>query len=234
MTLTVSAAEVRDYLQLEPNNPTGNSSLSDGQIESNILAAQDTLERATKRWFVDRPATTYVSTTMLRAIVPIPGFRAFTSVSAYGSVLAVVIPPATSGAVWPLPDVQNTGIYTALQFRPFRGDMDHWWLANPQWWDAALDNPFYPGNYGGGYAWTSMPNDLYVVGDGGYAAGTYPFAWLLAVKQLAAFFTKQPAAILAQTVVTPQGGIINFASIPDTVQGFIASWQAGQQAVSAG
>jgi hypothetical protein len=228
MTLTVSAAEVRDYLQLEVDNPTGNSSLSTGQIESNILAAQETLERATKRWFVDRPAVTYTSTTMLRAIVPIPGFRTFTSITAYGSVLI------QNQAVWPLPDVQNTGIFTALQFRPFRGDMEHWWLANPNWWDAALDNPFYPGNYGGGYAWTSMPNDMIIVGDGGYASGTYPFAWLLAVKQLASFFTKQPAAILAETIVTPQGGIINYASMPSTVQGFITSWQAGQQVVSAG
>ncbi len=228
MTLTVSAQEVRDYLQLEPNNPTGNSSLSDGQIESNILAAQETLERATRRWFVDRPGVTYTATTMLRAIVPIPGFRAFTTVTAYGAALVV------NQAVWPLPDAQNTGIFTALQFRPFRGDMDHWWLANPNWWDQALDNPFYPGNYGGGYAWTSMPNDMIVVGDGGYASGTYPFAWLLAVKQMAAFFTKQPASILAETIVTPQGGIVNYASIPATVQNFITSWQAGQMVVSVG
>ncbi len=219
MTLTVSAQEVRDYLQLEPNNPTGNSSLSDGQ---------ETLERATRRWFVDRPGVTYTATTMLRAIVPIPGFRAFTTVTAYGAALVV------NQAVWPLPDAQNTGIFTALQFRPFRGDMDHWWLANPNWWDQALDNPFYPGNYGGGYAWTSMPNDMIVVGDGGYASGTYPFAWLLAVKQMAAFFTKQPASILAETIVTPQGGIVNYASIPATVQNFITSWQAGQMVVSVG
>jgi hypothetical protein len=228
MTLTVSVEEVRDYLQLEANNPTGNSSLSDGQIESNILAAQETLERATRRWFVDRPSVTYTATSMLRAIVPIPGFRAFTTVTAYGSALVV------NQAVWPLPDAQNTGIFTALQFRPFRGDMEHWWLANPNWWDAALDNPFYPGNYGGGYAWTSMPNDMVVVGDGGYASGTYPFAWLLAVKQLASFFTKQPASILAETIITPQGGIVNYASIPSTVQAFITSWQAGQQVVSVG
>jgi hypothetical protein len=106
-------------------------------------------------------------------------------------------------------------------------------LANPQWWDA-LDNPFYPGNYGGGYAWTSMPNDLVVVGDGGYTASTYPFAWLLAVKQLASFVTKQPASLLAETIITPQGGVVNYASIPATVQGFIASWQSGQQAISVG
>lgn len=228
MTLTVSAAEVRDYLQLEPNNPTGASTLSDAQIESNILAAQETLERATRRWFVNRPGVTYTTTSMLRAIVPIPGFRAFTTVTAYGSTLV------QNQAYWALPDTQNTGIFTALQFRPFRGDIEAWFLANPNWWDAALDNPFYPGNYAGGYAWTSMPNDMVVVGDGGYAPGSYPFAWLLAVKQLASFFTKQPAAILAETIITPQGGVINYASLPSTVQGFITSWQAGQQVVSVG
>ena len=228
MTLTVSAAQVRAYLSLEAGNPTNSPSKSTEQIESNILAAQEVLERATGRWFVNRPATTYTATTMLRAIVPVPGFRAFTSVSAYGSALVV------NQAVWPLPDAQNSGIYTALQFRPFRGDLHEWWIANPQWWDAALDNPFYPGNYGGGYAWTSMPNDLSVVGDGGYAPGSEPFSWLLAVKQLAAFYTLQPAALLAATIVTPQGGVISYADLPDTVVNFINSWRTGQQAVSVG
>ena len=228
MTLTVSAAQVRAYLSLEAGNPTNSPSKSTEQIESNILAAQEVLERATRRWFVNRPATTYTATTMLRAIVPVPGFRAFTSVSAYGSALVV------NQAVWPLPDAQNSGIYTALQFRPFRGDLHEWWIANPQWWDAALDNPFYPGNYGGGYAWTSMPNDMVVVGDGGYAPGSEPFSWLLAVKQLAAFYTLQPAALLAATIVTPQGGVISYADLPDTVVNFINSWRTGQQAVSVG
>ena len=228
MTLTVSAAQVRAYLSLEAGNPTNSPSKSTEQIESNILAAQEVLERATGRWFVNRPATTYTATTMLRAIVPVPGFRAFTSVSAYGSALVV------NQAVWPLPDAQNSGIYTALQFRPFRGDLHEWWIANPDWWDAALDNPFYPGNYGGGYAWTSMPNDMVVVGDGGYAPGSEPFSWLLAVKQLAAFYTLQPAALLAATIVTTQGGVISYADLPDTVVNFINSWRTGQQAVSVG
>ena len=228
MTLTVSAAQVRAYLSLEAGNPTNSPSKSTEQIESNILAAQEVLERATGRWFVNRPATTYTATTMLRAIVPVPGFRAFTSVSAYGSALVV------NQAVWPLPDAQNSGIYTALQFRPFRGDLHEWWIANPDWWDAALDNPFYPGNYGGGYAWTSLPNDMVVVGDGGYAPGSEPFSWLLAVKQLAAFYTLQPAALLAATIVTTQGGVISYADLPDTVVNFINSWRTGQQAVSVG
>lgn len=228
MTLTVSVAEVRDYLQLEEDNPTGNSSLSDGQIESNILAAQETLERMTRRWFVNRPDATYTATSMIRAIMPIPGFRTFTTVTWSQSTLI------ENQSFWALPDVQNTGIYTALQFRPFRADMQPWYLANPGWWDQALDNPFYPGNYGGGYAYTSMPNDLIVVGDAGYAPGTYPFAWLLAVKQLASFFTKQPASILAETIITGQGAVINYANLPSTVQAFAASWQAGITAVSVG
>ena len=226
MTLTVSAAEVRAYLQLEPDNPTGNSTLSDAQIESNILAAQETLEHATRRWFVNRPDTTYTTTSMLRAIVPIPGFRTIDTVTWSGSSLVI------NQAVWPLPDVMNTGVYTALQFRALRADSAHWYYANPQWWDQALDNPFYPGNFGGGYAYTSMPNDLIVTGDGGYA--TYPMAWLLAVKQLASFFTKQPAAILAETIITAQGGVINYAKLPSTVRDFVTAWQTGQVAVSVG
>ena len=233
MTLTVSAAQVRAYLSLEAGNPTNSPSKSTEQIESNILAAQEVLERATGRWFVNRPATTYTATTMLRAIVPVPGFRAFTSVSAYGSALVV------NQAVWPLPDAQNSGIYTALQFRAWRADHDvPWWLTlggpTSNWFDTGADNPYDPRNYGGGWAWTSMPNDLSVVGDGGYAPGSEPFSWLLAVKQLAAFYTLQPAALLAATIVTPQGGVISYADLPDTVVNFINSWRTGQQAVSVG
>lgn len=229
MTLTVSADQVREYLQIDTDAASvAASRLSTPQIESNILAAQETLERATRRWFVNRPTATYTATSMLRAIVPIPGFNSFTSISAYGSVLV------PNQGCWPLPDAQNTGVYTSIQFRVFRGDIHDWYIANPQWWDAALDNPFYPGNYGGGYAWTSMPNDLVVQGDGGYPPGAYPFAWLLAVKQLASFFTKQPAAILAETIVTPQGGVINYAGVPSTVNAFVSSWRSGQMAVSVG
>jgi hypothetical protein len=227
VTLTVSATEVREYLQFDTDAASvAASSVSTTQIESNILAAQEFLERATRRWFVNRPAVTYTMTSMTRAIVPIPGFRAFTTVTWGGAVLVV------NQGCWPLPDVQNTGIYTAIQFRAIRADMREWWLANPLYWDQLLDSPFFPGNYGGGYAWTSMPNDLVIVGDGGYA--TYPMAWLLAVKQLASFYTKQPAAILAETIITAQGGVINYAALPSTVQGFIASWRAGQMAISVG
>ena len=42
------------------------------------------------------------------------------------------------------------------------------WLADRGWWDKALDSPFYPGNWGGGYAWTSMPDDLVITGDAGF------------------------------------------------------------------
>lgn len=227
MTLTVSATEVREYLQMDTDATSiAASSIPTAQIESNILAAQETLERATRRWFVDRPATTYTMTTMLRPIVPIPGFRTFTTVTWSSSTLVA------NQSYWALPDAQNTGIYTSMQFRALRADNRDWWLADPQWWDKALDNPFYPGNYGGGYASTSMPNDLVIVGDGGYA--TYPMAWLLAVKQLASFYTKQPASILANTIITAQGGIINYAELPATVSAFIASWRAGQMAVSVG
>lgn len=229
MTLTVSATSVREYLQMNTDATSiTNSSIPTSQIESNILAAQETLERMTKRWFVDRPAVTYTDTSMLQPILPIPGFRTFTTVTWSGSTLV------QDQSFWALPDVQNTGIYTAIQFRPIRADMREWWYANPQWWDRGLDNPFYPGNYGGGYAYTSMPNDLIIVGDGGYAVGTEPFAWLLAVKQLAAFFTKQPAAILADTIITAQGGVINYADMPATVVNFATSWMAGRTAVSVG
>ena len=173
--LIISAQDVRDYLDL--NSPGTQSSYSDATIGSNIRSALYYLEHKTGRFLYDRPATTWVipGATMIRAQVAIPGFRAFTSVTWGGSSLTVGFTAGTSASCWAIPDQLNTGEYVALQFRAWRADSDRpWWLADQRWWDKALDSPFYPGNWGGGYAWTSMPDDLVIVGDGGYAAGSEP------------------------------------------------------------
>src|SRR5262245_24804233 len=212
------------------NSPGSTSQYSDATINSNTRAAQSYLEVATGRWFVDRPATVWATTSMLRAVVYIPGFRSFTSVTWGGATLSVVIPPSTTGgSVWPLQDPLATGIYTALQFRPFRADQSlPWWHADPNWWDMNLDSPFYPGNYGGGYAFTSMPNDLVVVGNGGYdnaTVGATPDAVLHAVKVLSAFFTMRPASLLADTALTPAGGVLSYSDMPHEVVQFIRGWK---------
>ncbi len=232
MTLLVSAAEVRAYLSL--NSTASTSQYTDETIASNILSAQSMLETATGRWFVDRPAAQFVTTSMLRPQVFIPGFRSFTSVTWGGSTLVVNYPGDTSGSVWPLTDPLSTGIYIGLQFRAIRADPNGapWWIVNPRWFDQYMDSPFYPGNYGGGYFYSSMPNDLIVEGAGGYDSTTVPFAALHAIKVLAAFYTMRPASILADVAITPQGGVLTYSQLPAEVQTFVAQWKIGEQMVS--
>lgn len=233
MSLIITAQSVRDYLEL--NTPASSSKYSDDTIGSNIAAATSQLEQVCHRWFANRPAATYTTTSMLRAVVPVPGFRAITSVTYGGSAMTA------NQSFWALPDPLGTGLYTGLQFRAFRVDPKDvpWYLVDSGWWDKALDSPFYPGNYGGGYVFTSMPNDMVVVGDGGYdpavavdSPGGFPSAVLHAVKVLAAFYTMRPASILADVAITPAGGVLNYSQMPAEVRSFIATWTLGQQVVS--
>ena len=232
--LIISAQTVRDYLDLK--SPGSQSSYSDATVGSNIRSALDFLEHRTGRFLHDLPATTWVipGATMLRAQVAIPGFRNFTSVTWGGAALAVGFQAGGSASCWAVPDLLNSGIYVALQFRAWRADSDRpWWLADRNWWDKALDSPFYPGNWGGGYAWTSMPDDLVIVGDGGYETGSEPDNLLHVVKVLAGFYTLRPRSILADVAITPAGGILNYSRLPSEVVDFIADWKlGGDQAVS--
>lgn len=235
MTLLVDVGSVRDYMALNSNPST--SQYSDQTISSNIAAAQDELEQVCGRYFVPRSFTTqnpWKTTSMLKAIVPIPGFRTFTSVQWGGATLTVDVNDPTAASCWALPDARQSGVFTGLQFRAFRTDLGGapWYFADGQWWDKMLDSPFYPGNYGGGYAYTSMPNDTLIVGNAGYdttlAPGVYgslPPAVAMAVKVLASWHTMRPASVLTDVAVSPQGGFMAYSMYPPEVQAFIRDWK---------
>lgn len=226
MTLIVSAAEVRAYMKLESGNPTTNSQYTDATISSNILAAQGNLEQATSRWFVDRPGVTWSKTTMFQPIIPLPGFRTLTTVTWNGTAQVF---SGISQTVWPLPDALQTGLYTGLQFRALQPRSGPRYLSDPLWFDKGLDT-----GLGAAYAYTdtSTPLDLVIVGDGGYAAGTEPYALRHAVKVWAGFYTKRPDSLLADSAITPQGGIVTYSTMPNEVADFIKSFRAGPQMVS--
>lgn len=241
MNLIVTAAQVRDYLTL--NSPGSTSRYSDDTIGSNIRAAQSALEAATGRFVYDHPGVTWATTTMLQGQVAIPGFRALTSVTWGRAVMNVGLPGNDDNAgVWAIAEggpgiPDGGGLYVALQFRAWRSEAGGrpWWFADSGWFDKALDSPFYPGNYGGGFAWTSMPNDLVIVGDGGYTPGSEPEAVKHAVKVLAAWYTMRPASIMADVAVTSGGQTLPYQEMPPEVRQFIAGWKLGeQQAVSVG
>jgi len=219
VTLIVDQASVREYMGL--NTPPSSSQYSDGTIGSNILMAQAVLERATGRYFVDRTFTTlspWKLTTMLRAEVPLPGFRSITQLQFGGSIFN------ENESFWLIPDAQQTGVATGVQFRAFRAEPGQpWWYADSLWFDKALDSPFFPGNYGGGYYYTSMPNDLLIAGSAGYTADMMPF------------YTMRPASILTDSAITPQGSVLSYSQMPAEVRNFIAQYAGGQnQMVSVG
>lgn len=234
----VTPAEVLRYLQLNPIGPT--SQYDEGTIGSNVLAAQNDLEFAIGRFLLPRTFADdapWATTTMNQAQVPIWGFRSFSRVTWGGTVMTVGLPgDGSSPSCWAIPDAQQTGQFIALQFRAWRVDNNRpWYLSDPLWWDKALDSPFYPGNWGGGYAFSSLPNDLLISGEAGFAEGTLPFGALHAVKVLAAFYTQRPASILADVAITPQGGVVTYSQMPAEVQNFIKAWRhGGAQAVSVG
>lgn len=239
--LTVSVQAVRDYLVL--NSADASSRYTAATIGSNIRAAQSAIEQATNRWFVERDNVTFRATSMGRAVVAVPGFSTLTTVYYQGALQTIGYDVRDSASCWAVPDAQQSGVYTAVQFRAFRaggfgsglpGTPYGPWISNPSWFDQAADSPFFPANYGGGYFYGSMPNDTIVVGTGGYAAGTEPDAWLHAVLVLAAFYTVRPASILADSAITPQGGVLTYSQMPAEVRQFVQDWSAGQQAVSVG
>lgn len=215
----VSIQQVRDYLAL--NAPGTDSKYSDATIGSNIKAAGWTLERAIGRYLGTQSLTKKFSTDG-RAQVAIPGLATTTSVTLQGTTLTA------DTTYWLLPDDQQTGVFTGIQFRAFRrpGSSSDWWKGNPEWFDRDLDSPFYPGNYGLG---GTLPNDLIIVGVWGYT--TIPDPALLATKALAAWYTLRPDALLSGMRFTPDGNIFDLSKYPTEVAAFIAEWKGGEQAV---
>lgn len=215
----VSVADVRAYLDL--NTPGSSSKYSDATISSNIRAAGWTLENAIGRYIGQQTLTLKFSTDG-RAQMYIPGLATATSVTLQGTALVA------DTTYWLLPDDQQSGVYTGIQFRAFRrpGSGGKWWLGNPEWFDRDLDSPFYPGNYGLG---GTLPNDLVIAGTWGYA--TIPDPALLATKALASWYTLRPDALLSGTRFTPDGNIFDLAKYPTEVAQFITDWKTGEQAV---
>jgi hypothetical protein len=239
MTMLVSAAEVRTYLN--DVSITTSDQYSAATIGSNILAAQSVLEQLTGRYLAPRTFTAgnpWIRTTMLAAQVPLPGFLTLTTITWGGATLV------PDQSCWLIPDAMQTGLYTGLQFRAFRSDAYGLgirgtpygpWIANQNWFDQYADSPFYPGNPGGGSFFSSMPNDLRIVGVAGFDPtvafgdpGAVPYAVLHAIKVLASFYTMRPASLLADVAITPQGGVLTYSQLPAEVRDFVASWKAGQ------
>lgn len=232
----ISVSDVRAYMDLnDPATAPGgadSSRYSDDVIGGHIVDATVFLERATGRFLCDRPNATLEFTTLLAAQTTIPGLRNATSVTWSGSLQT----PQPNGSYWLIPDPLQTGVFIRIAFRAYRADANGmpWWRADSTWFDRALDSPFYPGNYGGGYFYTSMPNDLIITGDWGYAPGQEPGDILRPLIALSAFDTMRPVSIMADISITSTGGVINYSQLPAEVRDFISAWKTGAQVMSVG
>lgn len=207
---------VREYMSLEG---ASTSKYSAATLGSNIRAAGAFLERRTHRYFGDRTAQTLKFTTNGSIFMALPGFRSVSSVTRAGATLT------EDESFWLVPDAQQTGVYTGIQFRGFQQGPGSWWLHSPEWFDRGLD--FAPP--GGGNGETSLPNDLIVTGDLGYEDdGDFPEEMRHATKILASYFTKRPDALLSGAMGTPEGSMFDLSNLPIEVQSFIADWRIDQ------
>lgn len=208
-------ADVRAYLAA--NGTTGQ--YSDGLIGSNIRTASNFLARRTGRVFEDE-TNTKVFTTDGKAQIPIPGLRTATAVTQQGTTLTA------DQTYWLIPDADNSGVYIAIQTRAFQPrDGGAWYLSNPQWFDRGLDLP-------GRGMYSSLPNDLSITGSWGYASADLPAEYLNALLVHSAWLTIRPKALLANSIVTPEGSQLNYDEMAPEVQKFIGEWSIGSAAVA--
>jgi hypothetical protein len=232
MSYAVTPGMVREILLLDAT--PSSSRYSDETIEGNINTAARQIEAMTRRIWIDQPGVTKTFTTQGRAQLYIPGIRNVTQVLWQGAAIAFSMPPVNTEACWFLPDALQSGIYTAIQLRVFqaRGGGANW-RSNPSWFDQGADSPYAPWNRGGGDSFNSLPNDLAITGDWGYAEGDpYLEPFYLAQKFYAAFLTLRPAALLAKEIISPMGTVTKTADLPPDVAHFVAEFAIGEQAVS--
>lgn len=211
---------------------------SDATIGGYILDAISSLEQATWRFLVNRPGATYQTTSYGRPILNIPGIRTATSVTWLSTVQTASGANLGNGYTL-LPDAMQTGVYTGIQFRPLHTEGNYpWWLSlggpTTNWFDTAADNPFDPRNYGGGYIFTSVSLDTAMTGDWGYEPLFEPGNLVHALEVLAEWYVLRPPAILADSAITPAGGIVSYSQMPPEVQQYVKSVSSGTGVVSIG
>jgi hypothetical protein len=215
---------------------------SDTILGNHLLDAIGELEKGTRRFFVNHPGVSWQLTSYGRPILPLPGFRTVASVIWQGSVQTAGLAGTGGGSGYILlPDVQQTGVNIGISFRPLRTPDTNgpWWLSlgganGTDWFSTGADNPFDPRNYGGGYVYTSVESDTVIVGDGGYAPGSEPNPFVHALEVYASWQKERPLSLLADSAITPQGGILTYSQMPAEVRSFMADWNAGQTVVSVG
>lgn len=216
MPAFITAEQLREYLDTELTD----RKYATGRLQSNIRAASAFLQRETSRQFEVQDDTLKTFTSHGRAQFNIPDLRTATTVSKSGGELA-----ADSG-YWLLPDRYSQDIFTSIQFRVFQPFPEGpWYLHDAGWFDKGLDF----GN-AAGRSWTSLPNDLTILGDWGW--DTLPDELELATKVLAGYYTKRPDSLLSGSSVSQDGTYRDYSNLPIEVQDFVRDWNLGDMMVA--
>ncbi len=215
----VTATEVRDYLGTTAT--TGQYSAA--VIGSNIRSATTYLERKTGRQFTKQENEAKTFTSHNRAAFTIPDLQTASSVTENGATLTA------DETYYLIPDRRSSGIFTAIAFRIASQRRDGpEYLHSPEWWDRGLDWRRY-GPY------ESEHNDVIITGDWGYdevSGVLLPEDAKLAIKVLAAFYTKRPDSVLANVAVTPEGALLTYRELPMEAREFIDEWRLSDQATA--
>lgn len=216
MPLFTNASNVRAYAGIDAINAQDDR-WNEGPLASNIRAASQFLERRTGRQFELQLATTKTFTTNGEAYIALPGLAASSSITLASTTLTL------NETAWLIPDSQQTGLFTGLQFRPFNARAGY--RSFPDWFDTNKDQRWYPG-------FGSDPNDLVITGDWGFAS--LPDELIHATNVLAAWYTRRPDSLLGGVQSTADGTIIDMGALPVEVKLFIENWSIGNAVVSVG
>jgi hypothetical protein len=238
----ITPQTIRDIMEWDTTTASAAAGpYSDTIIGNHLLDSIGELEKTTRRFFVNRPGFTWQVTSNGAPMLPLPGIRSASSVTWQGAVQVAGTAGGGGSGYALLPDIQQTGVYTSIQFRPLRTPDTNgpWWLSlgganGTDWFSTGADNPYDPRNYGGGYVYTSTALDTVIVGDWGYAPGSEPNPFVHALEVLASFAQMRRLSLLADSVITPQGGVLSYSQLPPEIRQFCTDWSAGQQVVSVG
>jgi len=169
------------------------------------------LQRMTNRQFEAQASTTKKFTTRGRSSLTIPDLRSTTAVTLNSSALTA------DSSYYLIPDVMNTGVFTAIDLPQYRSPFDY--RSYPDWFDKNYDSPLYQQRLRSG-----IPNDL-VIGPAEWGHASVPQEISHATKVLAAWYTKRPDAVLSNTIQTPEGNILDLSRMPPEVQQIVAQWR---------
>jgi len=202
-----SAAQVRDYL-----NVSGSAGpYSEAMLGSNSTLASGMLQKRTGRLF-ETSSNSKVFSTGGKSALTIPDLRL------PGTVLLNGVELTRDSTYYLVPDRNNSGVFVAIEFPGRTGYFDDY-RRYPDWFDRGLDDPRWRNRTA-----RALPNDL-EFRNPLWGHSPLPAELIQATVILAAWLTKRSTAGLANVVIAPEGGILDYTAWPPEVRSFVDDWR---------